>query len=405
MLVRDGRVVQVGAPSTVRADAGTARVDLGSATLMPLLTNLHGHPGYLEGINLSAANYNRDSILRHLALYEYYGVGTVLSLGADAGDTALAIRDRQREGTAGGAQLYTAGRGITTPGGWPTTIPALKDAPFQLTTETEARTRVDEMAAKKVDAIKVWVDDNLRRIPKLPAPIYRAAIDEAHAKGLKVFAHVFTLADAKGLVQAGVDVLAHSIRDVDVDDDLIAMMKARNVAYVPTLTAHEATFTFVDHPAWLNDTSLAEAYPQLPAALAAPAFIQTLEQNPDLPKFRDQFAVAKRNLKRLSDAGVRIGFGTDSGTANRFYGYNEQRELELMVNAGMTAGDAITAATGKSADILGVNDRGALTVGRRADFLVLTDNPLDSIGNTRHISAIYRDGRVVDRAALLRVGK
>jgi imidazolonepropionase-like amidohydrolase len=400
LLVEDGLIARVGPLDALQVPATAARVDLGDATIMPLLINLHGHPGFLDGMSLSAANYSRDAILEHLALYERYGVGAVLALGTDTGNTARAIREEQRAGRLGGARLLTAGRGLTAVGGWPTVIPALEDAPIQVASPEEARAAVRELAAADVDVVKIWVDDNLGRIPKLPRAVYAAAIAEAHAHELPVYAHVFSLDDAKGVVAEGADVLAHSIRDRVVDDELIELMRKRNVAYVPTLTAHEATFIFADRPAWVNDPALRDGYPELPLALGAPDFAAGIAKHPDLPLFREQYAIARKNLDVLASSGIRIALGTDSGTGNRFYGYNEHRELELMVEAGMTPAQAIVAGTETAAALVGLHQMGTLTPGRRADFAVVTGRPAENIVDSRRIAAVFRSGKaVVERGA------
>ncbi|MSO46438.1 MAG: amidohydrolase family protein [Acidobacteria bacterium] len=400
LVVENGTITRVDTLEALDVPASANRVDFGDATIMPLMINLHGHPGFLQGTVLSAANYSRAAILEHLALYEYYGVGAVLALGTDVGETARAIREEQRAGRLGGARLLTAGRGLTAIGGWPTVIPALKDAPIQVATADEARAAVRQLAEADVDVIKIWVDDNLGRIPKLPRAVYAAAIAEAHEHGKPVYAHVFSLDDAKAVVAEGADVLAHSIRDRAVDAALIQSMRERNVAYVPTLTAHEATFIFADRPDWINDPALRQGYPQLPMALGAPEFAAGIAKNPDLALFRQQYAIARQNLKALADGGIRIAMGTDSGTANRFYGYNEQRELELMVSAGLTPAQAITAATQTAAALIGLDDIGTLTEGRRGDFAVVTGRPAENILDSRRIEAVFRSGKAVSRDAL-----
>jgi imidazolonepropionase-like amidohydrolase len=404
MVVAEGRIASVGRAGDVEPPEGSVRVDLAGRTVIPALINLHGHPGWLVGARFAADNYSRDSILEDLRRYAYFGVGAVVAQGTDPGDVARTIQEEQRRGELAGARLFTAGRGITAKGGWPTVLPALAAVPYQVTTEQEARTAVAELAAQRVDLVKIWVDDNLGRIPKLTPEVYRAVVEEAQRHGLRVVAHVFTLADAKDLIRSGVAGLVHSVRDRDVDAELIELMKERNAFYVPTLTAHESTFVYADAPPWLSSASMRDAYPlaDIAGELSRDQFVEGIRKNPDLPKFREQYAVAQRNLEALAEGGVRIGFGTDTGTANRFVGYFEHRELELMVEAGLTPMEAIAAATGTSAGVLGVSDIGTIAPAQQADFIVLAGNPLEAIANTRDIVSVYRAGRMVDRAALLR---
>ena len=171
---------------------------------MPLLHSVHVHLGYLIGEGMAAENYSRESILADLESHAHYGLGSVLSLGADPGDIAFNLREDQKAGRAGGARLFTVGGGLTSIGGWPTNIAAIAAGPQQVETEEEAREAVRAMAEKKADAIKIWVDDGGGRLPKISPELFGAAIDEASEHGLKVLAHVYYLDDAKALVEAGV---------------------------------------------------------------------------------------------------------------------------------------------------------------------------------------------------------
>ena len=400
-IVENGRFTAVGAADEVPAPEGAAHVDLAGQTVMPLMHSLHVHVGYLRGKDFSADNYSRESIADALDRYLYYGIGSVLVLGSDAGDTAFELREEQRQGRAGGASLFTAGRGITSEGGWPTTIAALADAPQQVTTEAEAREAVQRLADRDVDIIKVWVDDAGGRIPKIAPELSAAVIDEARQHGLSVVAHVFYLNDAKALAEAGVAGFVHSIRDAEVDEELIDVMTRNDVFYVPTLSAHESAFSYGDRPTWVGEAAMRETLnPSMIEWLMSDEFVSGVRDNPSGDALREQYRIAEANVKTLSDAGVRIGLGTDSGTTNRFPGYFEHREIELMVAAGLSSTDAVKAATQVSAGILGLDDVGTIAAGKRADFLVLSDDPAADIIATRRIADVSRAGEFIDRPAM-----
>ena len=397
MLVDGGEILAVGGADAVEAPAGAAHVDLSGRTVMPLLHSLHVHVGYLKGSTMAAENYTRESILDDLNRYAHYGVGSVLVVGTDVGDTAFEIREDQRQGRVGRARLFTVGRGLTSKGGYPVPIGAVKAAPQQIETEEEAREAVRGLAAKNVDAIKIWVDDRGGQIPKITPELYGAAIDEAKKNGIPVVAHVFYLDDAKELVEAGVSGFIHSVRDQEVDDELIEMMKENDVFYLPTLTAHQAPIAYADQPGWIGEAAMRETVSSsVIETLTSEEFVEEARNDPALPGFREQYQTALTNLKKLSEAGITIAFGTDSGTTNRFPGYFEHRELEEMVAAGLSPAEAITAATKTSAEILGVE--GTLTAGSPADFMVLGRDPLTDIRGSRDIEAVYMGGEVVDRS-------
>ena len=397
MIADRGTIAAIGDNATVAAKAGGAKsIDLGAVTVMPLLHSLHVHPGYTQGTSLAARNYSRASILADLRRYAHYGIGSVLTLGSDAGDTALSLRTEQRQGLTEGARLFTAGRGITVNNGWPTHVPVFADLPHQVATAEQGRAAVRALAESGVDVVKIWVDDGGGRVAKLPPAVYQAVIDEANARDLPVCAHVFYLEDARKLVDAGVSCLAHSIRDTDVDDAFIAMMKERDVLYVPTLVAHELVLAHADNAQWIGEPAMRETVSaDVIAQVKSDAFVANVRKNPQLSALREQYAVAQRNLKRLHDAGVRIGLGADSGLLHRYPGYFEHRELELMVKAGMSAQDAIRAGTYVGARALGVADE--LTKGAPASFIALEKNPLDNIVHTRQIKAVYMHGEPAPR--------
>jgi imidazolonepropionase-like amidohydrolase len=282
----------------------------------------------------------------------------------------------------------------------------LKVAPDQVyrpRTPDEAVAQVREAAAHHPEFLKVWVDDIFGKMPKLPQPIFQAAIAEAHRDGMKVAAHVFYLQDAKALIASGIDALAHSVRDQPVDDEFVQAMKTRGTWYVATLHVDESLGALVDDPSLLDDPFLVSALgPEVTARFRSPEFRNKLAADPNQPRFRAALANSLRNLVTLQRAGAHIAFGTDSGgNPLRIQGWGEHRELELMVRAGLSPMQAIVAATHGSATMIGANDRGTLQKGKKADFLVLAANPLENIRNTRQLVSIWHGGREVKPKAVI----
>ena len=224
-------------------------------------------------------------------------------------------------------------------------------------------------------------------------------IDQAHKRGLRVAAHMFYLKDAQGLVDAGADVLAHSIRDQDVPPAFIAELKKRNIGYIPTLTrdlsvfVYESTPAFFSEPFFLRGQSL---YGKQVAQLKDPAAQEKVRSNKDAQSIKKALEQANRNLKLLSDGGVPIAMGTDTGAnlVGRWQGYFEHTEMEMMVKAGMTPAQTIAAATGGAARVMHLDGKlGTLQPGKWADFVVLDANPLTDIKNLRQIAAVWIAGQ------------
>ena len=393
LVIEGDHIVAAGKAGTVSIPKDADVKDVTGKTIMPAMINLHGHLGLSSnGADSVAGHYTDENVLKQLNKYLSYGVATVASLGQDD-DEIYKIRDAQHAGTMGGARLYTAGRGFLEYTG--KANPA--DHRYRPQTPDEARADVRELAPHHPDFIKMWVDDGLGHGVKIKPEIYQAIIDEAHKQHIRVFAHEFYLGDAKALLAAGLDGFAHSIRDQPVDNELMQAMKARGVFLIPTLVRDEVLFAYADNLRWLDDPFFTAGFePAAVAMVRSPENVEKGRKDPDIAKYRAGLEMGKKNLKTLSDAGVKIAFGTDSGIPTRFPGYFEHRELQLMVEAGLTPMKAIVAATGTNAEILGgAKQFGTLQPGRRADFMVLDANPLEDIRNTEKLSAVWQSGKIV----------
>jgi imidazolonepropionase-like amidohydrolase len=354
--VEDGLFVTVGSTAAMTSPAGATRVDLSGMTVMPAIIDTHVH-----------LNNSRDALIADLENRARMGVVAAQSLGQDGLDTPLEIRN---EIIPNAARYLSAGRGITSP------EPGRTEIPHWVTTEEEARLAVRDEVARDVDVIKIWVDDR-GQYERLSPALYSAVIDEAHQNNKPVAAHIFRLEDAKGLLEAGIDIFAHGVRDQDIDDEFVDMVLARpNVVLIPNLPYRGVPTDL----SWLQGLMPAEELSQLEAS------------NIDRPEVQDAFGIQARNLARLNAAGMTIAMGTDG---NSYWG--PHIEMEDMVASGMSPADVIVAATQNSAELLGFNELGTVEAGKSADFIVLEANPLDDITNTRRIVSVYLRGKMVPR--------
>ncbi|WP_369059505.1 amidohydrolase family protein [Caulobacter sp. 73W] len=391
VVIKDGKVVASGPQAEVAAPAGAKRVDLGDRFVMPGLVTAHSHVGMVQGLDVGGHNYSRETVGRDLAQFQRYGVVAVNALGMNA-ELFHTLRREWRGGAHGGADLYGAGGGVGAVDGAP---PARMKPPASVmrpTTPEAARKAVDAMADAGVDMIKVWVDDLNGQSPKMTPEVYAAAIDQAHRRGLKAAVHIHALADAKGVVRAGADVIGHGVRDMPVDEEFTTLLRERGVWYIPTVNINEAEYIYAEHPEWLKDPFFRMAVtPALEAQLNDAQWRQAALDKAQPSRAAVSMNIA--NLRRVHAGGGKIAFGTDSGvTPLRIPGFAEHLELGHFVQAGLTPVEALTAATASSAALMGLKDRGCLAAGCRADLLVLRADPTADIANSRTIEAVWRNG-------------
>jgi imidazolonepropionase-like amidohydrolase len=372
LLIRNGRVEAVG--RRVKIPAGAKRIDATGKTIMPGIINAHGHVSDPAQFGV----YLRD------------GITTILSLG---GAKEFDLREQCAKAPPGTApHLYVAGL-IQDSSAIPGAV-AVK-------TPEEARKSVDELIRNKPDFVKVRVDDFLGARQKMSPEVYGAVIGEAHKNGFRTAAHIVLLEDARGVLRAGVNYIAHSVRDREVDEEFIRLMKKRHAFYSPTLTRELAVFTYSETPSFFTDPFfLKEADPAEMAKMEDPKRQDAMRNDPAALWYKEHMPIAMRNLKKLSDAGIVIAAGTDSGGGpGRFQGYFEHLELEYETRAGLTPMQAIVSATSGAAKALNISKQvGTLEKGKWADFLLLSANPLDDIKNTRSIESVWIGGvRVADK--------
>ncbi len=377
LLVQNGRVRAVGPASEVEVPVGVEPLDVTGRTIIPGLVNAHGHVGGTLG--LETDHYTTDNLVRQLELYADYGVTTVVSLGGD-GPEGVALRDGQDTPDLDRARVFVAGEVVT--GASPEKALEVVDRNIQL----------------GANFIKIRIDDNLGTTEKMTPDVYQAVIDAAHEAGLPVAAHIFYLEDAKAVLAAGADFIAHSVRDTTADDAFITALVEADVCYSPTLLREVSTFVYAGSPAFFDDPFF-QAFSDMASVevLKDPERQAAVRERPSTTAYMAALDQATANLGAIAGGGAKVAMGTDTGPPGRFQGYFEHLELGFMAESGMDPMSVIVASTGQAAACMGLEDVGSLEPGNWADFLVLSEDPLINIGATRSLEAVYIAGNRVPR--------
>ena len=378
LIVEEGRVVDVfslddhSLPGHIRQTR-----DASGRYIVPGLINAHGHVGIARGLETGEAARTAENIHSQLTLYARYGVTSVVSL--DEPLVAFDVRNNQNPLHPGKARLYLSG-------------PVLSPS-----TPEEAVRDVNELLQHDPDWVKIRVDDQLGRRTKMSPDIYGAVIRASREYSTPVASHMVTLEDAKELLHRGTGLLAHSVRDRPVDDELISLMLERKVCITPTLTRELSVFVYARRPDFFDDPFfLKYADPDVLEELQKPE-IQQRYTGRSADYYREALPVAIDNMMALHRAGIPVAMGTDSGPPARFQGYFEHLEMEMMQDAGMQPEEVLASATRIAARCMNIEYSGTLESGNLADFLLVDQDPLEDIRNLRSIQAVYIGGKPVER--------
>ncbi len=376
LVISNGRIRTVGPRSAVTIPPGTEVVDVSGKYIMPGLINAHGHVGATIGLR-GNAGYTPENLVRQLDLYARYGVTTVNSLGGDE-EAGFALRDEQFDPALSRARIFVSGSVVSG------------------NSEQAIRDQVNRNADMGANFIKTRIDDNLGATTKLPRPLFDALVDQAHQRRLPVAVHLFYLDDAKYMLEANADLIAHSIRDLPVDDEFISMAQDAGVCYIPTLTREVSTFVYESVPDFFSDPYfLKDVDPAVMVELQEPERMSRMANSRAAQAYKQGLEVALANVGALHQEGIPIAMGTDTGPPARFQGYFEHMEMQLMADAGMSPLDVIRASTGIAAQCIGQGDLGTLEPGKWGDFNILTANPALDIANTKTIESVYIAGNRV----------
>ena len=392
MIIDNGRISWVGTTAQLKAPAGAEVVDLTGKFVMPGIINLHGHLGAVVDLTQNADNLTEANLEKNLKAYASYGVTSVLSMGTDK-DLVLVARDKQRLGRPGETRIFSAGKGFIFKGGYG----GLAGVNEGISSPAEVPAITAKLVSQKVDTLKFWFDDHNGEMKKMPFDIAKAIVESGKKNKIIVSAHIFYLDDAKEIARYGVTGFAHSVRDKAIDQELIDTMKKNGVWQLAATLSREASmFAYAKDPPFLSDPFFTRGVSQnVLTTLKSPEYQKSQAADPHFAHYPDYLEMAKKNVKKMVDSGIKYGFGTDSGPPGRFPGFFEHWEMELLVEAGLTPMQVIQAATKNSAEYLKAKDLGTLEKSKWADLLVLDKSPLENIRNSRLIDSVYIAGNRV----------
>jgi imidazolonepropionase-like amidohydrolase len=391
LLVRDGRIEAVGARSSTPVPEGADVIDAAGHTIIPGLVDTHAH-----------YHGELDRVERQYRKQLYFGVTTSRSIGADPPEKVALMLDA-RAGRVAAPRMFTAGLGFSYPDGFPAGSPVNRPA-----TEDEARSMVDDLAEQGVQFVKMWVNNMPTPGMKITPEMRTAVVERAIRHDLIPVAHIVEHDDLVQLLDLGVRDFLHTVEDAEVSAELLDRLRETGAVFSPTLTNIHAGWYWLDHPDKLDDPEIRAAFePEALARWSAPEERDQAAASPTLEVRKERLARSMAFVKMVSDAGVAVAVGTDSGAGNGSWnvpqGWGTHHELVLYVEAGLSPMQAIVAATATGATLLskGDADFGTLEPGKVADLVLLDADPLVDISNTWAIDRVMQAGVWLDRASLL----
>ncbi len=404
ILIEGGRFTKI-ARRELKAPSGARVIDATGKTVMPGLIDMHAHliSGGFDTISQKSMSYDPVEQRRALKQMLYWGVTSVyvpvqpLNLG-------LKLRAAVARNDFFSPRLFISGPGITAPGGWGgANQPAAR---IELNERHEVEPHLSRLARAKVDILKLFYDDMsssfTQPLPKLKRELMEVVIKKAHDRKLKVMVHSYRTEDHKEAIRAGADIMAHSAITQPVDDEYIELARKSGTMYLATLSVYHDVFDENSIRELIGKDYIQRTVPKKTlSTLRAKEPLESFEKSIRQEFIKQQLGTIGANLKKLSENGIPIGVGPDTGVPGSFPGIAVHREMELMVRAGVAPAKVLVAGTKAAAEYLGKSRLGSVQTGNKADLIIIKGNPLDAIENTRQIEFVIKDGQVINRQSLL----
>ncbi|MGG9971910.1 amidohydrolase family protein [Ferruginibacter sp. SUN002] len=427
VIIKNG-VISTIASSKKMVPHSTARmIDGYGKFLLPGMTDAHIHFFQSGGLytrpdaidlrenvpyekELDWVHTNMEDLLKR---YLREGITNVIDVGAS--DSFL-IQRKNFKGRKDVPSVSMTGALLTT---WePDVYLGLKaDEPFKLIkTIAEAKKAVQEEISFNADFIKVWYitePDSVEASARAFLPMFKVIIEEAHKNGLKVTVHATERITAQLAVENGCDFLVHQIEDEVVSDDFIKLLKDKNVILCPTLIvadgydntfAQKKNYTYYDLVR-SNPTTIGSLLDlqHLPDTILIRKYYKWATSNKTVSSSHMADSIRKINLKKMIDAGVIIAAGTDAGNIGTQHATSFIKELKAMQSSGLNNWQIIQSATINGAKVLGKEDSfGSITVGKKANMVLLDANPIDDLDNLTKINSIINKGIVINPDTLVK---
>jgi imidazolonepropionase-like amidohydrolase len=414
VVVADAKIVAVGRAGKVRIPTDARVIDVRGKWILPGLVDAHIHlfqsgglytrPDVIDLRKVRSYDTERTWVRENagdlLSRYLAAGVTTVIDIGGPLANYALRDRFNQE---ARSPTIFLTGPLVST---WQPPAFQIDDAPIIRATDPEsARAMVRQQLPYKPDFIKIWYIVRADAPAESTLPIIQATIDEAHSHGLKVAVHATQLQTAKLALEAGADVLVHSVDDAAVDEQFITLLKKRNVPYIPTMLVSRRYREVL----WRQFNPSPHDL-----ALANPFALGSLDDLRHLPQANEPASAARmqaaadrernlhENLKRLADAGALIATGTDAGNIGTPHASSYLDELIEMQKAGLSVWEILRASTINGARVLNKEGEfGSITAGKRADLVVLNSDPSADVRNVQAVHAVINRGNWLEPQSLI----